>query len=220
MLLDFQLNTSFVGHSDGFLVEKCKRIQCYLQTQTFDGSGNLQIDILNSTKEIPYFLRIGQNQPVPSLKFQFHRCIGSKFEIYLNLHDNLECRTAITVTQNGFAISTKNVASPLSVHEFDACEIPNPSNVPADQLVLQLNRFGIAAGCAKAQVVLPKADVFQGIEALIDRSKIVDIPDETENNATISASTKPAALKTGSAADNNDTASAGLPWWWIMIIAM
>uniref|UniRef100_A0A914XRG4 Uncharacterized protein n=1 Tax=Panagrolaimus superbus TaxID=310955 RepID=A0A914XRG4_9BILA len=199
----------------------------------FDGSGNIQIDLLNATKAVPYFLRIGQNQPIPSLQFTFNGCVGSKFEVYLNLRDNLECRTGIHLTSNGLEISTKNsawktindttktpvlifsgtklfvtVKSPLSIHEFDVCEIPNPSNVPLDQLVLQLGQYETLGGCTKAQVILPKHDVFNGTEVLINSPRVASTAsNETNDNATIAAKKNKA-----------ETATAQLDWWWYAVI--
>uniref|UniRef100_A0AC34F7X5 Uncharacterized protein n=1 Tax=Panagrolaimus sp. ES5 TaxID=591445 RepID=A0AC34F7X5_9BILA len=186
-LMDYgrlELNKSFAGHSDDFWWKNSNDLLS--NGDSFNENGDANINILKSKKEIPHFLRIGVNQPLPSLHFNFGtKCNGADFELYVNLRQNLECRIRIRLVQDGFQISIKNVyvkvASPLSINEFDNCAITNPPDVPADQFVLQLGQYEANGECDKAQVTLPKNDVAKEIEALIDRTKVVGarIPSES-----------------------------------------
>uniref|UniRef100_A0AC34F2U8 Uncharacterized protein n=1 Tax=Panagrolaimus sp. ES5 TaxID=591445 RepID=A0AC34F2U8_9BILA len=194
----------------------------------FDSNSNVQINILKSTKSIPYFLRIGSRQPLPSLKFQFDEtCIGAEFEIYINLRDTVDCQIRIPLVDGGFRFSTKlssneefiedpsfsptlifdktqvffKIDSPLTIKSYQICDISNP-DVPADQFVIQISPLHLVASCSKAKVTVIKKDVANGIEILIDRSKIVEPTTVKIPNSSIFSLSTVA------------TAEAGIEWWW------
>uniref|UniRef100_A0A914P3L1 Uncharacterized protein n=1 Tax=Panagrolaimus davidi TaxID=227884 RepID=A0A914P3L1_9BILA len=200
---------------------------------SFDSSKNVVINILNSTKDVPYFFRIGSGQPIPTFKFNFGaKCKHAKFELYLNLKH--ECHTLLHLSENGFSVSTKitsntdfkglpslmifggkfvsvKVDTPLSIKSLEICELSNQPDVPLDQFVLQISPVGDVGGCEKAEIVLLNSDMINGTEVLIDRSKIaesINATTETENNSTI------ASLVTTS---KPSVESAEFAWWWILV---
>uniref|UniRef100_A0AC34FP08 Peptidase S72 domain-containing protein n=1 Tax=Panagrolaimus sp. ES5 TaxID=591445 RepID=A0AC34FP08_9BILA len=228
------LNESYAGNDETFWW-KNKNDEMLPPGVEFDGSGNIRINISKSTKENPHFFRIGQNQPLPSLQFQFDtKCDGFKFGMFLNLQDPPECKIDILVTQNGFNISTKTItwheikdstfsptlvfgdkkvyakiASPLYIKELQTCDFKTSSDVATDQFVLQLARDTsvIVGQCDNAQIIIPKNDFASGIEVLIDRAKIEK---NTTENETITI--LPTNITT------NIAAAAGMEWWWFLII--
>uniref|UniRef100_A0A914YG49 Uncharacterized protein n=1 Tax=Panagrolaimus superbus TaxID=310955 RepID=A0A914YG49_9BILA len=166
---------------------------------SFDENKNVQIDILNSVKEIPYFFRIGLNRKYPRLNFTFDsQCIKTKFEfeLYINGLDSEECKIDIRIIENGFNVSTNNANwtkifdpdfSPtlafdanqvffkletISIRPFDTCEFNNTLEIPKDQFVLQFNPKKVSEDCVKAVVIIPKIDVPNGIKVLIDPLKV------------------------------------------------
>uniref|UniRef100_A0AC34G4Q6 Uncharacterized protein n=1 Tax=Panagrolaimus sp. ES5 TaxID=591445 RepID=A0AC34G4Q6_9BILA len=227
------LNESFAENNETFWW-KSENDQMLPSAVTFDGSGNVQINISKSTKENPYFFRIGQNQPLPSLQFQFDaQCINYKFEMFLNLQDSPEYKIQIQVIANGLNVSTKNgiwheikdpsfspilvfgqkkvyakVASPLSIKEFETCDFKTSPDVAADQFVLQLARDKSSAGgeCVKGQIIISKNDFAAGIEVLIDRAKMEKNTTENKTIAILPTNTTPG------------TSAAGMEWWWFLIM--
>uniref|UniRef100_A0AC34FZ50 Uncharacterized protein n=1 Tax=Panagrolaimus sp. ES5 TaxID=591445 RepID=A0AC34FZ50_9BILA len=212
------LNETFAGHDDGYWW-KNKNDEMLPSPVYFDENKNVIIDVLNSTVITPYFFRIGNGQPLPSFKFKFGtNCNGAVFAIYLNL--KLECQMLLKLNQNGFTFSTTlnpnkdiqgllssivfggnkvfvKVASPLSINEFKTCEISNPSDVPSDQFVLQIAPLENIGDCEKAEIILSSSDVVNGIEVLIDRSRIVENETEINENSTVSSSTTAKAAPAG-----------------------
>uniref|UniRef100_A0AC34FCB7 Uncharacterized protein n=1 Tax=Panagrolaimus sp. ES5 TaxID=591445 RepID=A0AC34FCB7_9BILA len=204
------LNGTFAGQDDGFWW-KNKNDDMLPSSVSFDDNKNVKIDILNSTVISPYFFRIGNGQPIPSFKFNFGtNCNGAVFAIYLNL--KMDCQVLLKLNQNGFALSTTlnpnkdikgllssmifggnlvfaKVASPLFINEFETCEISNPSDVPPDQFVLQIAPLENFGNCEKAELILANSDVSNGIDVLIERSKIIENETETSENSTVSSST-------------------------------
>uniref|UniRef100_A0AC34FWA5 Allorecognition 2 n=1 Tax=Panagrolaimus sp. ES5 TaxID=591445 RepID=A0AC34FWA5_9BILA len=223
------LNGTFAGHDDGYWW-KNKNDEMLPSTVSFDENKNVKIDILNSTVISPYFFRIGNGQPIPSLKLNFGtKCVNAVFQMYLNLKQ--DCQVLLKLNQNGFTFSTSlnpnkdiqglissmvfggnkvfvKVASPLSINEFETCEISNPSDVPSDQFVLQIAPLENIGDCEKAELILSSSDVVNEIEVLIDRSRIVENETETTENSTVSSSTTTKA------------AAVGLQWWWFFIIGV
>uniref|UniRef100_A0AC34FGH9 Uncharacterized protein n=1 Tax=Panagrolaimus sp. ES5 TaxID=591445 RepID=A0AC34FGH9_9BILA len=227
------LNESFAENNETFWW-KSENDQMLPSAVTFDGSGNVQINISKSIKKNPYFFRIGQNQPLPSLQFQFDaQCSGFKFEMFLNLQDSPECKMEIHVITNGLNISTKNgiwheikdpsfsptlvfgqkkvyakVASPLSIKEFETCDFKTSPDVAADQFVLQLARDKSSAGgeCVKGQIIIPQNDFAAGIEVLINRARMEKNTTENETIAILPINTTPG------------TSAAGMEWWWFLIM--
>uniref|UniRef100_A0AC34FR99 C-type lectin domain-containing protein n=1 Tax=Panagrolaimus sp. ES5 TaxID=591445 RepID=A0AC34FR99_9BILA len=227
------LNETFLGHDETFWW-KTGTDKMLPSAVSFDSNRNVKLDVLKSTKMIPYFFRIGSGQPIPSMKFIFgSNCNDAKFELFANLRDSSDCKIGITLIQDGYEILTKNgvlrkikdstksptlifgenqvyvkVASPLSINEFETCQLRNTPDVPADQFVLQLGPPENIATCDKAEIILHHSDVVNGIEVLIDRSKI-PVPiialNETSDNSTNSSS------------PDGETASAAFEWWWWLI---
>uniref|UniRef100_A0AC34G0U8 Uncharacterized protein n=1 Tax=Panagrolaimus sp. ES5 TaxID=591445 RepID=A0AC34G0U8_9BILA len=94
------------------------------------------------------------------------------------------------------------VASPLSIDEFETCQISNPSDVPSNQFVLQIAPLENIGDCEKAELLLANSDVVNGIEVLIDRSRIVENETTTTENSTVSSS------------PFRSTEKARIEWWW------
>uniref|UniRef100_A0AC35GKP6 Uncharacterized protein n=1 Tax=Panagrolaimus sp. PS1159 TaxID=55785 RepID=A0AC35GKP6_9BILA len=181
---------------------------------------------------MPYFFRIGSEQPIPTFKFNFGAiCKNAKFELYLNLKP--ECQVSLHLSENGFSVSTKitpnidfnglpslmvfgekyvsvKIVSPLAIKSLEICELPNEPDVPLDQFVLQIAPNGDVQECKKAEIVLLNSNMIHGTEVLIDRSKIVDsinATTESENNSTLaSIVTTPKSVE-----------SAEFAWWWIVV---
>uniref|UniRef100_A0AC34G2X3 Uncharacterized protein n=1 Tax=Panagrolaimus sp. ES5 TaxID=591445 RepID=A0AC34G2X3_9BILA len=222
------LNETFAGHDDGYWW-KSSNNEMLPSTISFDDNKNIIIDILNSTVITPYFFRIGIGQPISSFKFNFGtNCNDAVFEIYLNLKP--DCQTFLELNQNGFTFSTSlnpnkdiqglissmiiggnkiyfKVASPLSINEFETCEISNPSDVSSDQFVLQIAPFENIGDCEKAELILTNSDTVNGIEVLIDRTKIVENSTEAIDTSTVSSSTA-------------NEAATRIEWWWFMLIGL
>uniref|UniRef100_A0AC34FPQ4 Uncharacterized protein n=1 Tax=Panagrolaimus sp. ES5 TaxID=591445 RepID=A0AC34FPQ4_9BILA len=228
-----ELNESFAGNDETFWW-KSGNDEMLPAAVEFDGNGSVLINISKSSKENPYFFRIGQNQSLPSLQLQFDpQCIGFKFEMFLNLQDSSDCKIDIEVIANGINISTKNngiwheikdpsisptlvfgerkvyvkVASPLSIKEFETCDFKTSSDVAADQFVLQLahDTSAIVGDCDIAQIIIPKNDFAAGIEVLIDRSKIEK---NTTENETITI--LPTIITT-------EREAPGMEWWGYLV---
>uniref|UniRef100_A0AC34FHM8 Uncharacterized protein n=1 Tax=Panagrolaimus sp. ES5 TaxID=591445 RepID=A0AC34FHM8_9BILA len=89
-----KLNETFVGHDEKFWWKtENKNDEMLPNGITFDENKNVKINLLNSTVMIPYFFRIGINQPVPSIKFEFgQKCNGAKFGFFVNLRDKIDCK--------------------------------------------------------------------------------------------------------------------------------
>uniref|UniRef100_A0AC34GNW0 Uncharacterized protein n=1 Tax=Panagrolaimus sp. ES5 TaxID=591445 RepID=A0AC34GNW0_9BILA len=215
-----ELNETFAGHDDHYLwtTENNNNDEMLPNGISFDGNKSVKINLLNSTVMIPYFFRIGINQPVPSLKFEFgEKCNGAKFGFFLNLRDKIDCKYVIHLHSNGFNFFSRNVQRgffvstspkkmtlnfgkyliyvkvdyPLMIKSYEACELTNSPNVPSDQFVLQIAPSENIGECEKAEIILPKSDVFGDIEVLIDRSKIVENVTELFENSTLFSSTLP-----------------------------
>uniref|UniRef100_A0AC34F0P6 Uncharacterized protein n=1 Tax=Panagrolaimus sp. ES5 TaxID=591445 RepID=A0AC34F0P6_9BILA len=222
------LNETFAGHDNGYWW-KNKNDEMLPSPVSFDENKNVIIDVLNSAVMTPYFFRIGTGQPIPSLKFNFGtNCNDAVFQIYLNLKQ--DCQILLKLNQNGFTFSTSlnpnkdfqgllssmvfggnkiylKVASPLSINEFETCEISNPSDVPSDQFVLQIAPLENIGDCEKAEVILSSSDVVNGIEVLVDRTKNVENETATTENSTVSSSTA-------------KEAASRIEWWWFMLIGL
>uniref|UniRef100_A0A914YDU9 Uncharacterized protein n=1 Tax=Panagrolaimus superbus TaxID=310955 RepID=A0A914YDU9_9BILA len=221
-----KLNESFAGHEEGYWWKRGNDEMLPDQI-FFNSEKNVKINILNSTVSNPYFFRIGIKQPIPTFKFNFGaKCVGAVFEMYLNLKN--DCKILIKLDENGFTFSTPlnqnnnitgalsslifdgnqvfvKVASPLSINKYQTCELSNPSDVPNDQFVLQMAPLENIGDCEKAELILSHSDVANGIEVLIDRSKIDE--NSTENateNSTIPSST-------------DKSAEGKMAWWWYLI---
>uniref|UniRef100_A0AC35GSS0 Uncharacterized protein n=1 Tax=Panagrolaimus sp. PS1159 TaxID=55785 RepID=A0AC35GSS0_9BILA len=223
------LNSSFDGHDEKFWWKSENDLMLPDQI-SFDSSKNVVINILKSTKIVPYFFRIGSGQPIPIFKFNFDaKCKHAKFELYLNLKP--ECQVLLHLSKNGFTVSTKDtsnihfeglpssmifggkfvsvkVDTPLAIKSLEICDLSNEPDVPLDQFVLQISPVGDVGGCEKAEIVLLNSDM-SGTEVLIDRSKIVEsiiATTESESNSTIASFvTTPKSVK-----------SAEFAWWWLV----
>uniref|UniRef100_A0A914YUK2 Uncharacterized protein n=1 Tax=Panagrolaimus superbus TaxID=310955 RepID=A0A914YUK2_9BILA len=223
-----ELNETFVGQNASFWW-KSKNDAMLPSGIFFDSFNNVQINILNSSKTVPYFLRIGSFQPLPSMKFKFDEsCNGAEFELFINLQNTPDCQIRIHQVKEGFKFSTKSsssdefikdpslsptlimgkngiyvkIASLLTIKSYPICNVSTP-DVPADQFVIQISRIHKIA-CKKAEVTILKEDVANGIEILIDRSKIpLPTPAGILNSTVVSAT---AFL----------SAKAALEWWWFV----
>uniref|UniRef100_A0A914YSG5 Uncharacterized protein n=1 Tax=Panagrolaimus superbus TaxID=310955 RepID=A0A914YSG5_9BILA len=223
-----ELNETFAGQNASFWW-KSKNDAMLPSGIFFDSFNNVQINILNSSKFLPYFLRIGSFQPLPSMKFKFDEsCNGAEFELYINLRDTPDCQIRIRQVNGGFKFSTKfssseefikdsslsptliigknevyvKIASLLTIKSYQICNVSTP-DVPGDQFVIQVSPIQKIASCKKAEVTILKEDVANGIEILIDRLKIpVPTPTGILNSTVVSAN----AL--------TESAKAALEWWW------
>uniref|UniRef100_A0AC35EWE3 Uncharacterized protein n=1 Tax=Panagrolaimus sp. PS1159 TaxID=55785 RepID=A0AC35EWE3_9BILA len=103
------LNSSFDEHDEKFWWKSGNDLMLP-DLISFDSSKNVVINILNSTKDVPYFFRIGSEQSIPTFKFNFGaKCKHSKFELYLNLKP--ECQVTLHLSENGFTVSTKDTSN-------------------------------------------------------------------------------------------------------------
>uniref|UniRef100_A0AC35FKV7 Uncharacterized protein n=1 Tax=Panagrolaimus sp. PS1159 TaxID=55785 RepID=A0AC35FKV7_9BILA len=168
------LNSTFDGHNEKFWW-KSENDSMLPDQIYFDSSKNIVINILNSTKDVPYFFRIGSGQPIPTFKFNFGvKCKHSKFELYLNLKS--ECHVLLHLSENGFSVST-NITSNI---DFKGLPLSMVFVAPV----------GNVQECEKAEIVLLNSNIIHGTEVLIDRSKIVEsinATTESESNSTIAS---------------------------------
>uniref|UniRef100_A0A914Q649 Uncharacterized protein n=1 Tax=Panagrolaimus davidi TaxID=227884 RepID=A0A914Q649_9BILA len=229
------LNSTFAEKGDAYWWKK--EAHEWLPSAVSFVEEDVKINILNSSKATPIFLRIGNNSVIPSFKFAFSpSCSSFKTELFLNFHDKPECKIGIETTQAGFKFSTKGapakeikdasksptlvfhetkdlvyvkVDDPLSVHTFDTCAM---AKAASDQLVVQIAPDE-GGRCDSSDVTLNRNDIERSIDVLIDRSKIVEpnitIATNGTENTTIAVVVTPAATQ--------ESADAGFQWWWVVV---
>uniref|UniRef100_A0AC35FF49 Uncharacterized protein n=1 Tax=Panagrolaimus sp. PS1159 TaxID=55785 RepID=A0AC35FF49_9BILA len=201
------LNSSFDGHDEKFWWKSGNDSMLPDQI-SFDSSENVVINILNSTKDEPYFFRIGSGQPIPTFKFNLVQNNG--FSVSTKITSNIDFKGLPSLVFGGKFVSVK-VKTPLAIQSLEICELANEPDVPWDHFVLQISPIGDVLECEKAEIVMLNSDMINGAEVLIDRSKItesINATTESENNSTIaSAVTSPKSF----------VESAEFPWWWIVV---
>jgi hypothetical protein len=228
------LNSTFVEEGDEYWWKT--KAHEWLPSAVSFVKEDVKINILNSSKATPIFLRIGNNSAIPTFKFAFPpSCSSSKTELFLNFEVKPECKIEIQTTQAGFMFSTKGapakeikdasksptlvfdetkhlvyvkVKDPLCVQAFDTCTM---AKAVSDQLVVQIAP-GEGSRCDSAEVTLNRKDIERSIDVLIDRSKIV------ESNETISTNgTENTTIAAVTAATTAESANAGFQWWWVVV---
>lgn len=226
------LNASYLGHEDSYWWKTADDPNLP-QSLSFVRD-TIVINIATSTKSIPYFFRIGKNQPIPSLQFHFDsHCIGSKYEMYVNLRDQEECRIGIELIDGGFKIAATDgewrkikdaSKSPILVFGTEKAVIQSvfvkvDSPISIDRYDLGCNisnlsdvpedQFALQIAhweggtCATAEVMLYSGDV-------VSRKIGILVDHSKIHDTTVPGNGTLAA----SGATTSSHATASIEWWW------